>query len=97
MEDGRAIRLWTATGLVINAEVCMLNESDINQQMKMSVDANAEISEISLSEIYLYCKVGVHSRIQLPIGCPDFRIQASQPLPWLAANRFASTVHVHQT
>ena len=69
MEDGRAIRLWTATGLVINAEVCMLNKFDGNQQTKMRVDVSAGMSEISLSEIYLYCKVGVHSRIQLPIGC----------------------------
>ena len=33
MEDGRAIRLWTATGLVINAEVCILNESDRKQEV----------------------------------------------------------------
>lgn len=76
MEDGRAIRLWTATGLVINAEVCMLIEFNRGWQVTMMKLMGAQgISEISFSEIYLYCKAGVHSRIQLPIGSLDFRIQ----------------------
>lgn len=79
MEDGRTMRLWTAKGLVINAEVCMLNEVDRGSEGNDQGGWVAKgILGISLSEIYLYCEVGAHCKIQLPIGCPCFRIQGVQ-------------------
>ena len=39
MEDGRAIRLWTATGLVINAEVCILIEFERIKKWAVRVDS----------------------------------------------------------